>query len=247
MRIAIVGETNMGRKRTNNEDLGLVQSQLVCDDIVRAWLNTSSEIPVIAAIADGMGGREDGEVASMSVIERLRVWREALPQDADAETVTSSFDQWIAETNALLHQLSIQREQNRRMGTTLVGIVFTDKAIVGFNIGDSRLYRFRAGSLKQISTDHSQRNLKHDDTIASNIIYNCFGAITDTFADYFDLTGMVNAGDMFLLCSDGLSDLLCDRDIEERLNKGESTSQLIAAANEAGGKDNITVLTVQCS
>lgn|SRR5574344_213620 len=247
MKIAITGETNMGKKRTNNEDMGLVQNQLVCDDIVRAIFDTSTDDPVIAAVADGMGGREDGEIASMFVIEKLREWREVLPQDADANAINTSFDNWIMDTNKKLREMSSNRTENRRMGSTLVGMVFADNAIVGFNVGDSRLYRLRDGWLRQISKDHSQRNLKHDNTIASNIIYNCFGAVKDTFADYFNLTDNVNAGDVYLICSDGLSDLLDDDTLEELLNKEATTSQLIAAANEAGGKDNITVVMVQCS
>ena len=237
MKIAISSESNMGKRRTNNEDLGLVQNTLVCDTPVKSNFNLDIEAPVIAAIADGMGGLDDGEIASMMVIDSLRDWRETLASDANAEQIIASFNHWISITNDKI----ISACHTRGMGTTLVGLVLTHHAIVGFNIGDSRLYRFREGWLRQISTDHSQRNLTGDISVPSNLIYNCFGAVKNTFADYFDVTSNIKDGDTFLICSDGLSDLLSDDDIEDLLNKGATTTDLIEAANKAGGKDNITV------
>ncbi len=237
MKIAISSESNMGKRRTNNEDLGLVQNTLVCDTPVKSYFNLDIEAPVIAAIADGMGGLDDGEIASMMVIDSLRDWRETLASDANAEQIIASFNHWISITNDKI----ISACHTRGMGTTLVGLVLTHHAIVGFNIGDSRLYRFREGWLRQISTDHSQRNLTGDISVPSNLIYNCFGAVKNTFADYFDVTSNIKDGDTFLICSDGLSDLLSDDDIEDLLNKGATTTDLIEAANKAGGKDNITV------
>ena len=237
MKITISSESNVGRIRTNNEDLGLVQNTLVCDTPVKLHFDLNAEAPVIAAIADGMGGLDDGEIASMMVIDSLRDWLETLASDADSEQIIASLNRWILVTNDKI----ISACPTRGMGSTLVGLVFTRNAVMGFNIGDSRLYRFREGWLRQISADHSQRNLTGDLSVPSNLIYNCFGAVKNTFADYFDITSNIKDGDTFLICSDGLSDLLLDDDIENLLNKGATTADLIEAANKAGGKDNITV------
>ena len=217
--------------------MGLVQNTLVCDTPVKSRFDLDVEAPVIAAIADGMGGLDDGEIASMMVIDSLRDWLETLASDADSEQIIASLNRWITATNDKI----ISASHTRGMGTTLVGLVFTRHAVMGFNVGDSRLYRFREGWLRQISADHSQRNLTGDLSVPPNLIYNCFGAVKNTFADYFDITSNIKDGDTFLICSDGLSDLLLDDDIENLLNKGATTADLIEAANKAGGKDNITV------
>lgn len=237
MKITISSESNLGKVRTNNEDLGLVQNTLVCDTPVKSYFDLDVEAPVIAAIADGMGGLDDGEIASMMVIDSLRNWLETVPPDAGSEEIIASFNRWIPITNDKI----ISACHTRGMGTTLVGLVFTRHATLGFNVGDSRLYRFREGWLRQISADHSQRNLTGDPSVPTNLIYNCFGAVKNTFADYFDITSNIKDGDTFLLCSDGLSDLLSDDNIEDLLNKGATTADLIEAANKTGGKDNITV------
>ncbi len=237
MKITISSESNMGKVRTNNEDLGLVQNTLVCDTPVKSYFDLDVEAPVIAAIADGMGGLDDGEIASMMVIDSLRNWLETVPPDAGSEEIIACFNRWIPITNDKI----ISACHTRGMGTTLVGLVFTSHAVLGFNVGDSRLYRFREGWLRQISADHSQRNLTGDPSVPTNLIYNCFGAVKNTFADYFDITSNIKDGDTFLLCSDGLSDLLSDDNIEDLLNKGATTADLIEASNKAGGKDNITV------
>jgi len=244
MKITISSESNLGKVRTNNEDLGLVQNTLVCDTPVKSYFDLDVEAPVIAAIADGMGGLDDGEIASMMVIDSLRNWLETLASDAGSEEIIASFNRWIPITNDKI----ISACQTRGMGSTLVGLVFTRHAVVGFNVGDSRLYRLREGWLRQISADHSQRNLTGDPSVPTNLIYNCFGAVKNTFADYFDITSNIKDGDTFLICSDGLSDLLSDDNIEDLLNKGATTADLIEAANKAGGKDNITVglITIYC-
>ena len=247
MEITISAETNMGMKRTNNEDLGLVQSELVIDTSIRSTFDLSSDAPIIAAVADGMGGRDNGEVASMMVIDALREWRESVSADATVNDISSSFNLWVSETNRKLRNTSTKTNLGKCMGSTLVGMVFTHNAIVGFNTGDSRLYRFRNGWLRQISKDHSQKQLSGDENMKANIIYNCFGAVKDTFADYFNISTNVNKGDIFLLCSDGLWEMVSDDMMEELLNSSASVSQFIEAANQRGGKDNVTVALIRIS
>ena len=121
MKITISSESNLGKVRTNNEDLGLVQNTLVCDTPVKSYFDLDVEAPVIAAIADGMGGLDDGEIASMMVIDSLRDWLETAPPDAGSEEIIASFNRWIPITNDKI----ISACHTRGMGTTLVGLVFT--------------------------------------------------------------------------------------------------------------------------
>lgn len=150
-------ESNLGKSKNQQRRSGLVQNTLVCDTPVKSYFDLDVEAPVIAAIADGMGGLDDGEIASM-VIDSLRDWLETAPPDAGSEEIIASFNRWIPITNDKI----ISACHTRGMGTTLVGLVFTRHAVLGFNVGDSRLYRFREGWLRQISADHSQRHLTGD-------------------------------------------------------------------------------------
>lgn len=243
MILTVTSDTDIGLVRKNNEDTGLVQSEIVCDSSVQGIFNTSSESPVIAAIADGMGGCDDGEVASLFVIERLREFRESLSDAADAISIVNDLDVWTRRVNTDIRTLGSM--ELKRMGSTLIGMVFTKNAVVSFNAGDSRLYRFRDGWLRQESTDHSMRNRMNDLSIASNLIYNCFGAVKNTFIECKDITPTIKNGDIYMLCSDGLSDMLSDESIEDLLKEDASPQTLIEAAKEAGGKDNITVCLVR--
>ncbi len=109
-----------------------------------------------------------------------------------------------------------------------------------FNIGDSRVYRLRDGILRQLTTDHSMKELTRNPDYPSNIIYNCFGLEKDFFADVKDVSNMLLPDDIVLVCSDGLSDMLPDDEIEALLPSGAEA--LLSAAKNAGGEDNITFI-----
>jgi len=131
------------------------------------------------------------------------------------------------------------------MGTTFVGMFSYEERIYMVNIGDSRLYRYRGGILKQLSSDHSMRELTGDMTTPSNVIYNSLGAGTSAFADFTELTGQLLDEDLFLICSDGLSDMLTDDQIEEVLHQEPTAINLIEAAKAAGGRDNVSVVLLR--
>ena len=108
------------------------------------------------------------------------------------------------------------------------------------NCGDSRLYRLRDGQLTQLTTDHSL--LRNDGTQRhSNVITNCIGAgIQNSYIDFYEFTNDVLPGDAYLLCSDGLNDMITDSEIEELMVANKSANQLCEAAIEAGGFDNVS-------
>ncbi len=241
MILKIAAQSDVGCLRANNEDIALVQTEFVLDAPVQTILNTTQDAPVILAVSDGMGGHVGGEVASRLVVEKLLEWRNAFSSDVDYQSVFIAIEKWITETNYLINQHA-NTNGLQGMGATLVAVVFTSVAILAINIGDSRLYVYRNGWLRQITRDHSLRNLTDKANIPSNIIYNFLGVDKPIFADYFNLEGKIQDDDVLLLCSDGLSDMLSDEKIEEILKMGGSTRQLIEEAKKEGGKDNITAI-----
>jgi protein phosphatase len=247
MKLQISSLTDKGCKRENNEDIGLIMDQLLCDNPIQSVLDVQVDAPIIIAVADGMGGRNGGEVASQMAVERLIDFRATIGKEDDFNRLVELFNPWITNTTTYIRQEGLKDESLRGMGTTLVGMIFTKKSVTAFNIGDSRLYRFRGGWLRQESKDHSQRNLTGDMNVPSNMIYNSLGAGSQSFADYFNLTGEVKKGDIYLLCSDGLNDMLCEEDIENLLKEHPTANKLVEAAKTAGGKDNITVILIMVS
>jgi protein phosphatase len=131
------------------------------------------------------------------------------------------------------------------MGTTLVALAYYNDEFFWMNCGDSRLYRLHEGTLVQITTDHSLSNLlgnnKH-----SNIITNCIGGgCKNSYIDLVLCTPDVQSGDLFLLCSDGLTDMLPDETIERMLVEGSDATALCVAAEAAGGYDNVSAIVVR--
>jgi len=112
------------------------------------------------------------------------------------------------------------------------------------NAGDSRLYRFRRGNLMQISKDHSLREATGNKNIASNILINSLGAGKDVFVDFDSVGGKILNEDILLLCSDGLSGMLTDEEMEQILNeeKENSVPKLLMEAKNKGGNDNISII-----
>lgn len=254
MRLSVAGTTDVGLKRTHNEDAYLVlpEEQLYC-------------------VADGMGGHASGEVASRIAVEEMAEFFRMTGRDEEVtwpfrEERGRSYDENRLLTGIKLANLRIyERAQSddrlRGMGTTLVCAYFTraGKVLVG-HVGDSRAYLYRAGSLAQITEDHSLLNehLKSGRLTAEqiehfqykNVIVRALGMKVSVDADLIPLE--VREGDLLLLCCDGLSGMLPDPRIAEilRANRGDlkrANQALVDAANQAGGVDNITSVLVQAS
>ena len=133
------------------------------------------------------------------------------------------------------------------MGTTLVGLVYYNRDFYSLNCGDSRLYRFRNHQLVQLTTDHSLSNMTGSDK-RTNVITNCIGGgCNSSFIDMVQMTGDMFQDDVFLLCSDGLTDMLSDEAISELLDHKADANALCSAAIEAGGADNVSccVITIK--
>ncbi len=230
-----------GRARSNNED------SVATDPGVN-----------LAVLADGMGGYNAGEVASNMATTFIRNelgrWlREASSQASDAE-VRRAMDICVDNANRAIFNAANSNPQYAGMGTTLVVAVFRDNRVLLGHVGDSRCYRLREGRLQQITRDHSLLQEQIDAGLITpeqaafsankNLVTRAVGVEDTVLLETHQHD--VQSGDLFLMCSDGLSDMLDDEAIARVLLASESlesgTKALIDAANDAGGKDNISVI-----
>jgi PPM family protein phosphatase len=246
MTIEIHAAVDPGRSRSNNED------SVATDEGV-----------ALAVLADGMGGYNAGEVASNMATSFIRTelgrWlREASSQASDAE-VRRAMDICVDNANRAIYNAANSNPQYAGMGTTLVVAVLRDERLLLGHVGDSRCYRLRAGKLQQITRDHSLLQEQIDAGLITpeqaafsankNLVTRAVGVEDSVLLETHQHD--VQAGDLYLMCSDGLSDMLDDPGIAQVLQAHDSleagTRALIDAANDAGGKDNISVILVRAS
>lgn len=233
--------TDRGLLRNSNQDC------VFCEE------NQIGRFPNLFLVADGMGGHQAGDLASRICVNEVSA------QIATTETRTpvSAFEEAVAAANTKVFQRSQENVAFAGMGTTLVGAMVDGDTAYIINIGDSRLYVLH-DKLRQITVDHSLvEEMVQSGEIEKeemrmhpnkNIITRALGTDTSVRPDCFEVK--VEEGDVILLCSDGLTNMLEDAAIEEILREyiedmklaGES---LVKQANEAGGKDNISVILVR--
>jgi len=241
VRYAVAVVSDCGSKRPSNEDA----------------YGVSAEHGVYV-VCDGMGGAAAGEVASaLAVGEVLRVLSGRPEAESDAAPLEDVVEEAIRAANQTIYSHAQSDSQLLGMGTTLVGLAVEGRRVLVFNVGDSRCYRMRNSTLVQISQDHSLveeqvrlGRLTHAEALRSphrNVITRALGTESTVEPDLFELRA--EAGDLFLLCSDGLTGELPDPLIESMLaadlSLNELCARLVAAANRAGGRDNITCLLVR--
>jgi protein phosphatase len=210
----------------------------------------------IYVVCDGMGGAAAGEIASsVAVDEVLHLFSErAKSQTATLDRIV---EQAICTANSAIYCRAQRNNQLSGMGTTLVGLVAEESRVLVFNVGDSRCYRLRDLQLEQISQDHSLVDeqvrlgrMTRSEAARSpmrNVITRALGTQSCVTPDFFNLDA--EPGDLFLLCSDGLTGELTDGLIQSLLSLDlpldELCGRLTKAAKKAGGHDNITCLLVR--
>jgi PPM family protein phosphatase len=224
-----VGRTDVGRQRSVNED-----------SLVLA--------PPFFAVADGMGGAKAGEVASAMAAETFE-------GEADSgEPAEAQLTRILREANRRIYELAVSDDSHRGMGTTVTAAKVTGDEISLGHVGDSRAYRLRDGELEQVTRDHSLvAELERSGQITPeaaehhpqrSIITRALGPEPDVQVDTYTLAGRV--GDLFLICSDGLTSMISDEELGSILRSSDSLDEaaesLVRAANQSGGKDNITVV-----
>lgn len=251
MQLEAVGKTDVGLRRAHNED-----SYLIVED------------QQLYVIADGMGGHNSGEVASMLAVETVAGFFDETQGDDDvtwpfrpdrgvtyhANRLTTA----VKLANLRIHETAQRAADQRGMGTTFVGIHFYRNDAIIAHVGDSRVYRLRDKKLEQLTEDHSLLNdyLRTRDLTPEeienfprkNVILRALGMKDSVQVDVKEERH--EKGDLYMLCSDGLNGMITDEEIERIMKAHEHDLQaaadaLIHAANDNGGDDNITVVLVR--
>lgn len=238
MNIRIDAMSDVGCVRSNNEDMALVLGEQLRDDKTAMAFELQENERLTAIVADGMGGYERGEVASEMATGLFDAFLDGLPGGLDTNDMILELKRWCRETNLKI----LDAAAGTGMGCTFTGLFTYEGQAYIVNIGDSRTYRLRRDFMKQMTTDHSERNRQHDDTLPSNLIYNALGAE----GAFIDVTPTrIVPGDKYIICSDGLSDMVDDETIERIAKNGGNAEALVEAAKQAGGEDNVTVVVME--
>ena len=233
--------TDTGRVRINNEDAVAVH-----------------EAARLVLLADGMGGYNAGEVAAGMAISlvgaELAQWLEDAPTRTSIAAVRQALLACVENANQAILGAAQANPQYLGMGTTLVAGVFWGNRLILGHIGDSRCYRLRAGELRQITRDHSWLQEQIDLGLLTpaqaalsslgNLVTRALGVEGDAHLEVNEF--VVEPQDLFILCSDGLSDMLSDAGLAELARRpmalAEKAEHMVAMANANGGRDNISVL-----
>jgi protein phosphatase len=237
--------SKVGCVRSQNEDMVLLGSHFVRNDAFSTRVDLTNSDRYIMAVADGMGGHNRGDVASSDALHNLEFYFHDLPTGLSPESIKDKFEDWLVSINNIIDSKGRSDEQYKGMGTTLVGLAFYEGQFYTLNCGDSRLYRFRDGDLTQLTSDHSLSNMLGSSQ-HSNVITNCIGGgATSSFIDIVNITDDIKEGDVYMLCSDGLTDMLPDSIIYTLLAEGSDANTLCDAAVAAGGLDNVSCCVLQ--
>lgn len=230
-------------------DIG--KNRSINQDYVNYFTNDAKQTLMI--VCDGMGGHKAGDVASEMGVSHLgSSWKNT--SFGNSEDLSRWFITNIQRVNELIFQKSLDFSDLDGMGTTLVGAAVIGRELVIANVGDSRAYVYRNYKLRQITEDHSLVNefVKSGEITAEeaqhhprkNILTRSVGVTKKVDIDIMAMP--IIKGDVLLLCSDGLTNMMNDEEISQLLKEWltleEKTASLVEKANEAGGLDNITVL-----
>ena len=244
MNFEYFAQTDQGRVRRNNEDSVLIgkESQLV-------------------VLADGMGGYNAGEVASAMATSVVNIelgrWLLNRGSAAHAREVKRAIGMCVDNANRAIFDAANANPTYSGMGTTVVIGVFMDARVFVGHVGDSRCYRLRGATLRRLSRDHSWLHVQIDAGVISaeqakfapnkNLITRALGVEPSVLLEVNEFDA--ETGDLFLLCSDGLSDMVPDETLAGILQSVGSlewkAARLVEAANANGGRDNISVILVQ--
>lgn len=252
MKIRYAAKTDVGMKRTHNEDyFSLIEDEQ------------------LFIVADGMGGHSSGEVASRLAAETVSEFYQRTKDeeatwpykmDRNLSYIENRLVCGIKLANYKIYETASKDIRYKGMGTTIVTCLINGSHIYIAHVGDSRCYRMRNSALEQMTRDHSlledykdakpdmtaeeERNFPH-----KNVITRALGMRETVVVDIHNFE--VQDGDTFLLCSDGLSSMITDEQIRQvfigNTDLEKSVGDLVDCANKAGGTDNITILILQCS
>lgn len=244
--LEVATSTHRGRVRSHNED------SIAADAAIG-----------LAVLADGMGGYNAGEVASGIAVALISAeMKKAIGAKESGEFTREDMERLIeelaAKANASIYRAARSEPQYSGMGTTLVVALWYDNRVSVGHVGDSRLYRLREDSLEQLTRDHSWLQEQIDsgkmareearDSPNRNLVTRAVGIDPEVETEIH--TYAVQPGDIYLLCSDGLPEMVVDEEIELTLralksNLALAAEQLVQQANDNGGRDNVSVILVR--
>jgi serine/threonine protein phosphatase PrpC len=249
-KLEFVCQTDVGQVRDHNED----------------YISYDADLG-FSVLADGMGGLNAGEVASsmavhllMEDLTTLKSGKSTLEAELDSDAlgvplISRMIQHLVERANSAVFHVSQTQPQCRGMGTTIVVGMYEDNHLIVGHIGDSRVYRYRGSNLEQITRDHSYVQelidkglLTKEQARASdkkNVVTRALGVGPVVEVEVHEYP--VKVGDIYLMCSDGVTDLVTDEDIETTFreskgNMNEIAGHLVNLANASGGKDNISVI-----
>lgn len=249
-KINITGITDEGLVRDHNEDS----------------IGSDADLGLLV-LADGMGGHKGGEVASAIAVDSImQDLTKALPQITSGNTDENTgysiesmlIEKAIKDANLKIYTAAQNNKNYEGMGTTVVVLLLYDNRITVAHVGDSRLYRFRDRTLEQMTRDHTLLQELVDrgfytkkearESLNKNLVTRAVGVSTTVDVDLLEDIALV--GDNYLLCSDGLTDMIPDDLIEDielnyRDNQNKMNKELIKQAKDHGGKDNVSVMLAQ--
>ena len=249
-------KSDIGLLRHNNED-----SYLIVDQYCTHY--DLQKFGMFFVIADGMGGHAAGEIASkMACEEAVSAYYtdDVIFHDSmdDSELRIRRLEKTLWSVHNKMINFASEHDELRGMGTTLSALVLTDNKALIAHVGDSRIYRFRNHSCERMTIDHTENQVLIDigkiqpghesNHCYRHIITQALGG-NDDLASVFTRVESVQRGDVFLLCTDGLHDLVTDHDIEkivvEHSLPQTTSDELVQAAIRKGGHDNVTVIVIQ--
>lgn len=236
---------DLGCVRHNNEDMILIGEHLLRDAACseRIVFDPPGE-RLVLAVADGMGGAAAGEWASEYALSQLRELLGRAPADLDGEELCELLGIWAERAHSELLAEGRRNRERIGMGTTAVGLLIRRGQAWRFHAGDSRLYRFRDGRLERLTQDHSARQAQKDASLPANLLTNSLGGSTESWLELAPIEDGVRPGDRFLLCSDGVHELVSDESLAAMLLADRETAirSIVRSARDAGGYDNISAL-----
>ena len=248
--IEMIGLTDTGMVREHNEDCFLIVPE-----------------SGVAILADGMGGHLAGEVASAMAVDQVihyllqsfaELHKERLPKIDGRSSESGALVEAIKTANAAIHAASLAKAEQAGMGTTIVAVTFNDRRLTVAHVGDSRLYQYRYGVLSAVTEDHSmvqellRRGLITPEeartSVNRNLVTRALGVDPAVDVDVKEQT--FEDGDIYLLCSDGLNDVLTDEEIAAKLAESggdlaTAARKMIADVNARGGPDNVSIVLIR--
>jgi len=236
MRLEIRAHTDKGRVRDQNEDRVLLGNEVLREGFLQETLELGEGARFVVGIADGMGGHQAGEVAAEMLLIMLREKVSSLSSGLSPTELEREMRAWAEAAHLQLLEEGKKDPEKVGMGTTLAAVLVYEGQTYYMSAGDSRIYRLRGGLLAPINEEHA---------LESGALLNSFGGGRTVFLEFGGIR--VFEGDILLLCSDGLTRMLGEEEIESLLGTHpQSVEVLVTTALERGGYDNISAMLVYC-